>query len=277
MKTKNQLNFALKQLASNHLQIQSFGYGQKFEQQAVEGVGYPMMWVICNDETLANGLLSYNYRIIIADRVRKDETNELEVESDTDIIIKDVISYMHRYCLQNQLTLNESTTISPFWEDWSDEVTGHFCDLSFEDFFDFDSCNLPLADEIPEGDFVETNGIFFSNSIYSKALTIPSPVITDDIPIFFTYSSIIVRQINDVVTGTNPSLAYNIYFSADKNDASPSKIWTTDRIVNVQDGAETEVFDTKIIPANNWVWIKFSSITGLVNLFSTNLFYKITI
>lgn len=274
MKTKNQLKKIFSDFASSHLQINSFGYGEEFEQQALENVEYPLMWVLPNPSTLTNVQMNRSYRIIIADRVRKDESDEIDVESDTDLILSDCISYLYKYALQNELRLTDGVTFNPFWEKWSDEVTGAYIDVNLEDYFDFDSCNLPLADEIPQGDFPGTSGIYISPSVYSKALTIPTPVINDDIPIFYTFASIQIREIADVLAGTNPSLSYNIYFSETKDDATPSKIWTTDRTATSQAGVESSLIDTKVIPVNNWVWIKYSAINGNVQIFSFNISYK---
>ena len=274
MKTKNQLKKIFSDFASSHLQINSFGYGEEFEQQANETAVYPLMWVLPNASTLSGVQMNYSYRVIIADRVRKDESDEVDVESDTDLILKDCIAYLYKYALQNDLKLADGITFNPFWEKWSDEVSGAYIDVVLEDYFDYDSCNIPLADEIPQGEFPDVNGIYISPSVFSKALTIPQPVITDDIPIFYTYSSIQIREIADVLSGTNPSLTYNIYFAEDKNEASPSKIWTTDRTATSQAGSESAVIDTKIIPKDNWVWIEYSNVSGVINIFSFNIFYK---
>jgi hypothetical protein len=275
LKTKNQIKKVFQDFANSHLQIHQFGYGEEFEQQAVEGIQYPLLWVVPLPSPLSGVDLDRSYRIILADRVRKDESDEIEVESDTELYLLDTLSYLYKYSLQNELNLLDGQTINPFWEKWSDEVTGHYADITLRDYFDYNSCALPLADIIPTNEFPSTGGVIFSPSVFSKAITIAAPVITDDIPLFFSFSEITTLQINDVLSGTNPSLSYNIYFDEDKNSVTPTKLWNTDRTASDVAGSEADVFDNRVIPANNWVWIKPSVKTGTVDLFSFNIFYKI--
>lgn len=153
MKTRNQIREIFSDFASAHLQIEQFGYGEEFEQQAVEGVSYPLLWVVPVQSQL-NGV-DYNrgYRLIVADRVRKDETDEIEVESDTELILLDALAYIYKYAQQNDLDLLDGNTLVPFWEKWSDEVTGHYADIQIQDYFDFNSCDLPISNQIPSGEF----------------------------------------------------------------------------------------------------------------------------
>jgi KaiC/GvpD/RAD55 family RecA-like ATPase len=85
-----------------------------------------------------------NYRVIIADRVLKSEGNELEVESDTELMCTDVLAYFRRQGQENNYVVSDSATIQQFWEKWTDEVTGNFIDLTFDDYFDYNSCVIPL-------------------------------------------------------------------------------------------------------------------------------------
>jgi hypothetical protein len=51
---------------------------------------------------------------------------------------------------QNErFSITSSNTITPFWEKWGDEVTGHFVDIGIEEFYDFNSCAIPLSSAIP--------------------------------------------------------------------------------------------------------------------------------
>lgn len=149
MKSKKEIKSIFSALADAHLQINSFGYGQEFEQQAVEGVEYPLMWVVPLSSPLNGVIYSRTYRIVIADRVRKDESDEIDVESDTDQILLDIVAYLYKYGAQNQINLQDGQVIEPFWEKWSDEVTGSFCDVVLDDQFDWDSCSLPIEGVIP--------------------------------------------------------------------------------------------------------------------------------
>lgn len=148
-KTANQIKSSFETLASGHYQIHSFLYAQEFEQQAYENLIYPLMLVYPLGGSLSGTTYSRNYRVIIADRVLKSEGNELEVESDTQLIALDVLAYWMKLGQNERFTITSSNTITPFWEKWGDEVTGHFVDIGIEEFYDFNSCAIPLIGSIP--------------------------------------------------------------------------------------------------------------------------------
>jgi hypothetical protein len=148
-KTANQIKSSFELLASGHYQIHSFLYAQEFEQQAYENLIYPLMLVYPLGGNLSGTTYSRNYRVIIADRVLKSEGNELEVESDTQLIALDVLAYWMKLGQNERFSITSSNTITPFWEKWGDEVTGHFVDIGIEEFYDFNSCAIPLSGSIP--------------------------------------------------------------------------------------------------------------------------------
>jgi PKD repeat protein len=148
-KTANQIKSEFELLASGHYQIHSFLYAQEFEQQAYENLIYPLMLVYPLGGSLSGTTYTRNYRVIIADRVLKSEGNELEVESDTQLIALDTLAYWMKLGQNERFTITSSNTITPFWEKWGDEVTGHFVDIGIEEFYDFNSCAIPLSSAIP--------------------------------------------------------------------------------------------------------------------------------
>jgi len=148
-KTANEIKSEFELLASGHYQIHSFLYAQEFEQQAYENLIYPLMLVYPLGGNLSGTTYTRNYRVIIADRVLKSEGNELEVESDTQLIALDVLAYWMKLGTNERFSITSSNTITPFWEKWGDEVTGHFVDIGIEEFYDFNSCAIPLSSAIP--------------------------------------------------------------------------------------------------------------------------------
>jgi hypothetical protein len=148
-KTANQIKSEFELLASGHYQIHSFLYAQEFEQQAYENLIYPLMLVYPLGGNLSGTTYSRNYRVVIADRVLKSEGNELEVESDTQLIALDTLAYWMKLGTNERFSITSSNTITPFWEKWGDEVTGHFVDIGIEEFYDFNSCAIPLSGSIP--------------------------------------------------------------------------------------------------------------------------------
>jgi hypothetical protein len=148
-KTANEIKSSFELLASGHYQIHSFLYAQEFEQQAYENLIYPLMLVYPLGGNLSGTSYTRNYRVVIADRVLKSEGNELEVESDTQLIALDTLAYWMKLGTNERFSITSSNTITPFWEKWGDEVTGHFVDIGIEEFYDFNSCAIPLSSAIP--------------------------------------------------------------------------------------------------------------------------------
>jgi PKD repeat protein len=148
-KTANEIKSEFELLASGHYQIHSFLYAQEFEQQAYENLIYPLMLVYPLGGNLSGTSYTRNYRVVIADRVLKSEGNELEVESDTQLIALDTLAYWMKLGTNERFSITSSNTITPFWEKWGDEVTGHFVDIGIEEFYDFNSCAIPLSSAIP--------------------------------------------------------------------------------------------------------------------------------
>jgi hypothetical protein len=148
-KTANEIKSSFELLASGHYQIHSFLYAQEFEQQAYENLIYPLMLVYPLGGSLSGTSYTRNYRVVIADRVLKSEGNELEVESDTQLIALDTLAYWMKLGTNERFSITSSNTITPFWEKWGDEVTGHFVDIGIEEFYDFNSCAIPLSGSIP--------------------------------------------------------------------------------------------------------------------------------
>jgi hypothetical protein len=148
-KTANEIKSSFELLASGHYQIHSFLYAQEFEQQAYENLIYPLMLVYPLGGNLSGTTYTRNYRVVIADRVLKSEGNELEVESDTQLIALDTLAYWMKLGTNERFSITSSNTITPFWEKWGDEVTGHFVDIGIEEFYDFNSCAIPLSSAIP--------------------------------------------------------------------------------------------------------------------------------
>ena len=148
-KTANQIKDSFQLLASGHLQINSFAYDQEFNQQAYPSFIYPLMFVDPLGGTLNGTIYTRTYRVAIADRVLKSKDNKLEVLSDTQLIILDVLAYWMKLGQNERFTITSTNTITPFYDKWGDEVTGHFVDIGIEEFYDFNSCAIPLSGSIP--------------------------------------------------------------------------------------------------------------------------------
>ena len=144
MRTRNQIVSDFKLFADLHLQINTFMYGQDFEQIANENINYPLMFVVPVSTAINATSFTRTFNVIFADRVLKDESNEIDVESDTEQMCKDVVAYFRKQGQDYNYLVGDNAQVTPFFEKWGDGVTGYFVDLTFNDYFDYNSCSIPL-------------------------------------------------------------------------------------------------------------------------------------
>jgi hypothetical protein len=153
--TKNQVITKLRQLAESHLLVRGFGYGDRWELESamtkVDGttIGLthpskqPFMWVTPIIARVAEGSLFYDFEIIVGDLVKRDESNELEVESDTLLICLDILSKLNDESYE--WALSKQSNLQPFTEKWDSEFTGHIMNVSLEFMFDYNYCQVPFT------------------------------------------------------------------------------------------------------------------------------------
>lgn len=176
--TKNQVVTQLKTLANNHLQIRGFGYGDRWELETAmtqtdgtdKGLAQPQkqpfMWVTPIVARVSDSSLFYDFEIIVGDLVKKDESDELEVESDTLLICLDVLSKLDDE--DYDWSLSKQSNLQPFTEKWDSEFTGHIMNVSLEFMFNYDYCQVPFVK--PDADitaFLTTTGIGDENQIFA--------------------------------------------------------------------------------------------------------------
>ena len=169
IKTINQIKKDFEYYSSINLQINTFAYGQEFEQVGKENIIYPLMWVVPNGGNISGTNFARIFRVFIVDRVRKGEQNEVEVENDTQLMCTDLLAYWTRMGENQDFKVGDSVPITPVWEKWTDEVTGHFIDISIDEFYDYNSCSIPIDGYIPSGATckparITINDLFFGNA-----------------------------------------------------------------------------------------------------------------
>jgi hypothetical protein len=177
--TKNQVITQLKTLANDHLQLRGFGYGDRWELETAmtqtdgsdkgltQPEKQPFMWVTPIIARVSDGSLYYDFEIIVGDLVIKDESNELEVESDTLLICLDVLSKLDDE--NYDWSLSKQSNLQPFTEKWDGEFTGHIMNVSLEFMFNYDYCQAPFT-KVPDADisaFLNITGIEDKTQIFA--------------------------------------------------------------------------------------------------------------
>ena len=133
----------LEEIADKHLQINSFGFGDitqlTMNIETEKEPLYTRMYVIPTDTILNRNELTYNFQIIIADRLEDDYSNQRDVMNDTLEICKDVFTVLY-------LSEYESVwgaTCEPFLENYETVLAGWTMNLTITQPFDFNRCVLP--------------------------------------------------------------------------------------------------------------------------------------
>lgn len=138
--TLRQLIEVFKQFADDHPQINSFGQGDVWEITANK-LQHPTLWVDIQASTINRNTVSYAFQVYCMDLVNKNESNELDVQNDIFMILRDLIIILKRdYEL---IPENSSIQITPFTENFDDEVSGWFINLNLEAEVTYGECDVP--------------------------------------------------------------------------------------------------------------------------------------
>lgn len=149
MLTLNQQIATIRTKANAHAQINTFYFGDPWEFGAgvVDAGGsilYPFCGLQLTNSSLNGNILTTSFKMFVCDLVHKDETNETEVLSDCNLIALDLFSDIEDSLYSNNIQVNEVLTLTPFTERFDDEVSGVECDIIIEQFYNKDTCQIPL-------------------------------------------------------------------------------------------------------------------------------------
>ena len=150
----------LEEIADKHLQINSFGFGDitqlTMNIETEKEPLYTRMYVIPTDTILNRNELTYNFQIIIADRLEDDYSNQRDVMNDTLEICKDVFTVLY-------LSEYESVwgaTCEPFLENYETVLAGWTMNLTITQPFDYNRCVLPERPFIPNRRWFELSELW---------------------------------------------------------------------------------------------------------------------
>lgn len=133
----------LKEIADAHLQINSFGFGDitqlTMDVDTKVSPLYSRMYVIPQDTILNENQLTYNFQIIIADKLEDDYSNQRDVMNDTLEICKDVFTVLYLSEYESEWNPN----VEPFLERFEDVLAGWSMNLTITQPFDYNRCDLP--------------------------------------------------------------------------------------------------------------------------------------
>lgn len=141
--TYKQILTDFEQIADAHLQLNSYGYGDitqlTMNIDTEKEPLYPRMYVIPNDTVLDQNQMTYNFQIIIADRLNNDYSNQRDVMSDTLEICKDIFTKLYLSEYESEW----NATVNPFLENYETILAGWTMDITITQPFDYNRCELP--------------------------------------------------------------------------------------------------------------------------------------
>ena len=133
----------LRGLSNAHEQINSFGFGDLTQMtmdiETKQSPIYTKLYIIPNDVSLNQNELTYNFQIIVADRLKDDYSNQRDVMNDTLEIMKDVFTFLYLSEYESEW----DATVEPFLERFEDVLAGWTMSLVITQPFDYNRCNVP--------------------------------------------------------------------------------------------------------------------------------------
>lgn len=133
----------LKGLSDAHEQINSFGFGDitqlTMDIETKQSPVYTKLYVVPSDTILDQNQLTYNFQVIVADRLKDDYSNQRDVMNDTLEIMKDVFTFLYLSEYESEW----DATVEPFLERFEDVLAGWTMSLTLTQPFDYNRCNVP--------------------------------------------------------------------------------------------------------------------------------------
>ena len=143
----------LQNIANHHPQISSFGFGDltqiTMDVESKQEPKYVRMYVIPQPATFDRNGLIYQLSITVMDKINQDYSNQLEVMSDTLLIMEDIFtilwqSYTKQY---GNFTIDYEpqfgSSVTPFLERFETILAGWTMIINITQLHDYDRCVLP--------------------------------------------------------------------------------------------------------------------------------------
>ena len=152
--TLNQTVELLLRIARQHKQVRTANHvkAEDFVVYNYKDVEYPAVWFTLNNRTFGTRERTYQFIVTIADMHTVDEMDELEVQSDCELIADDILAAM---AWDNQpWTLQRQGTIEYFREGQEDMLAGVTFSVDLKMPLYYDNCRVPTDYVLPGGDFI---------------------------------------------------------------------------------------------------------------------------
>lgn len=141
--TLNQIISVFTEIAEDHAQINSFGYGQTYDIGAQTVENYPLFWAFVMPSKISNQSIKYKFHFVLCDLVVSEgtSTQQDEVQSDTPNTLWDIFFLLRD---KYDFLIEFDIDITPFTEKFCDRATGWECDVMIEIPQQYGICDVPL-------------------------------------------------------------------------------------------------------------------------------------
>lgn len=148
--TVNQIINSIDSFASAHQQIHSFGKGNITDFATSGDTRYYSVWVdvlptTINFSNQNTNTYTTSLRIYVLSRLAKGGTNYIEVISDSQSIVLDMVAYLGNPSTAFEWVL-EASAMNPVGDpQFDDELAGQIIDLNFRQYLTRDRCAIPFT------------------------------------------------------------------------------------------------------------------------------------
>ena len=107
-----------------------------------------------------------------------------------------------------------------------------------------------------------------------KSMTLPSPTNTDDISLFFTDTAITITKMVAVLIGSStPSVTWTIRYASDRSATGTEVVTSGTTTTSTTTGSVVTSFNSASIPANSFVWLEVTAVSGTVDSLNVSIIY----
>jgi hypothetical protein len=146
MYSLNQIVKVLNNIASDHYQINSFGYGRISSLPEKSDKDYPVLWCDTKPSQLIDREFQLRMDVAIFDLLTKDEDNYQEVLSDTLQIALDVVAQLTSKDYNDNFIIQKTASLQDFMSRFADNVAGWLVTITIKIPYTADKCALPSSD-----------------------------------------------------------------------------------------------------------------------------------
>ena len=144
IKSPNQLRLELSEIATDHLQINDFYWGDFLRAYKENELDYPLMGAFYPSAGFLRNQTSIQLTVYVADKLYDSWSNLNEVESDTLQICRDVFQIINSSVRWQSIGRVDSCSVTKFIDKGGDGVAGHQMVFNFM-LRDRDGiCNIPI-------------------------------------------------------------------------------------------------------------------------------------